>query len=142
MKKIINKSTLISLLLIGLFLISSNKVFCQIAGKYKYSDSEYFPTKLHLRADSTFLYREYFGKRHANNEYFEKGNYKVIGDTVILEVRYVGFNCDNLIVETKSKIAVYKNNFILILREDYSPYLKLKKRNFRGQQIGSYVYYA
>ena len=106
----------------------------QIAQKYVSKNSDYFPAKLYLLEDSKFLYKEIMGKGHVNNEYFQKGNYQIKGDTLYLLADSSGFNCDQMVKEPNKKLGIIYGKSIHLLREDGSKYLELKRQNFRNKK--------
>lgn len=109
--------------------------------KYVSKNSDYFPTELYLFPNSKFLYKEFMGsKEHANNEYYQKGYYKIKKDTLYLFSHSTGFNCDYLTEldkvgkELNITRGLYKDGKIHLLNKDESTFLELKKVKLRNEK--------
>lgn len=124
-----------------LFFVEINLACGQVTGIYV-SDkgSNYFPTKIYLKNDLTYLYKESMDKHHTENEYFESGTYKVLGDTLYLSVNRVGFFCDKLSDEKNNKVAIIDKNSIYLSNEDGALYIKLSKKKYKPGKIFSDCY--
>ena len=130
----LNKLNYMKMFLLLFAYLTAITAHSQIAEKYVSKNSNYFPARLYLLEDSKFLYKETMGKGHVNNEYFQKGNYQIKGDTLYLLADSSGFNCDQMVKEPNRKIGFIYGKSIHLLREDGSKYLELKRHNFRNKK--------